>query len=168
MQHSWKAALRRWLGYGLGWVWDVCSTACTDLHVFPRGTMNSTVYVTDILQQYVVPFTPFIGDNIIFKHDYARPQSVRIGSEYLDEVGFAFIMQWPARSQYLNRIENVWDMMGRRVWALQPPPARLGELGEQIIAIWDNQDKADVLSTINSTGRRCEAAIHARGGNIRY
>ncbi|KAJ3634841.1 hypothetical protein MTP99_007784 [Tenebrio molitor] len=120
--------------------------------------MNSTVYVTDILEQYVVPFTPFIRDNLP-----ARPHSVRIVSDYLDEVGFVS-MEWPTRSQDLNRIENVWDMMGRRVWALQPPPARLGELGEQIIAIWGNQDQADVLST----GRRCEAVIHARGGNIRY
>ncbi|KAJ3621595.1 hypothetical protein MTP99_003711 [Tenebrio molitor] len=67
----------------------------------------------------------------------------------MDEDGIAS-MQWPARSQDLNPIENVWDMMRRRVWALQPPPATLGELGEQIIAIWDNQDQADVLSTINS------------------
>jgi hypothetical protein len=38
-------------------VWGgVCSTARTDLHVFSRETMNSTVYVTDILEQYVVPF----------------------------------------------------------------------------------------------------------------
>jgi hypothetical protein len=144
-------------------VWDgVCSTACTDLHVFPKGTMNSTVYVTDILEQYVVPFTPFIRDNLP-----ARPHSIKIVSDYLDEVGFAS-MEWPTRSQDLNRIENVCNMMGRRVWALQPPPARLGELGEQIIAIWGNQDQADVLSTINSTGRRCEAVIHARGRNIRY
>jgi hypothetical protein len=36
-------------------VWDgVCSTACTDLHVFTRGTMNSTAYEADILEQYVV------------------------------------------------------------------------------------------------------------------
>jgi hypothetical protein len=50
-------------------VWGgVCSTARTDLHVFARGTMNSTVYVTDILEQYVVPFAPFIGDNFIFQH----------------------------------------------------------------------------------------------------
>jgi hypothetical protein len=49
-------------------VWGgVCSMARTDLHVFPRGTMNSTVYVTDILEQYVVPFAPFIGDNFIFQ-----------------------------------------------------------------------------------------------------
>jgi hypothetical protein len=54
--------------------------------------------------------------------------------------------------------------MGRRLQAPQPPPARLGELGEPIIAIWDNQDQADVLSSINSMGQRCETA----GGNIRY
>jgi hypothetical protein len=133
-------------------VWGgVCSTARTDLQVFPRGIMNSIVHVTDILEQ----FAPFIGDNFIFQHDNGRPHSVRVS-------GIAS-MQWPARSQDLNPIENirVWQMMGRRVRALQPPPATLGELVEQIVAIWDNQDQADVLFNINSMGRRCEAAIHA-------
>jgi hypothetical protein len=108
--------------------------------------MNSTVYVTAILEQYVVPFASFIGDNFIFQHDNARPHSARIVSEYLDEVGIAS-MQWSARSPDLNPIENVWDMMGRRVRAFQPPPATLVEFGEQIIAIWDNLNQADVLST---------------------
>jgi hypothetical protein len=63
-------------------VWGgVCSTARTDLYVFPRGTTNSTVYVTDILEQYVVPFAPFIGDNFFFQHYNARPHNVRILSE---------------------------------------------------------------------------------------
>jgi hypothetical protein len=118
-------------------VWgSVCSTGRAGWPVFPRGTLNSAVYVTDILEQYVVPFAPFIGDNFIFQHDNARPHSVRIVSEYSDEVGIAS-MQRPARSQDLNPIENVWDMMRRRVRALQPPPATLGEFGEQIIiTIW--------------------------------
>jgi hypothetical protein len=90
--------------------------------------------------------------------DNARPHSARIVSEYLDEVGFAS-MQWAARSPDLNPIENVWDMMGRRVWALQPPPTALVERGEQIITIWDNQNQADVLSIINSMGRQCETAF---------
>jgi hypothetical protein len=84
MQHSWKAAF---YGGGSVMVWDgVCSTARTDLHVFPRGTMNSTVYVTDILEQYVVPF---VEDNFIFQHHNTRPHSIIIVSEYLDEGGIA-------------------------------------------------------------------------------
>jgi hypothetical protein len=79
-------------------VWGgVCSTARTDLHVFSRETMNSTVYVTDILEQYVVPFALLIGDNFVFQHDNARPHSIRIVSKYLDEGGIVF-MQWPERS----------------------------------------------------------------------
>jgi hypothetical protein len=112
----------------------------------PRAKIK---HVTDILEQFVVPVASFIGDNFIFQHDNARLHSVRIVSEYLDEVGIAS-MQWPARSQDLNLIENLWDMMGQRVRAL----------GEQIIA--------DVLSTINSMGRGCEAVIRARGGNTPY
>jgi transposase len=54
-----------------------------------------------------------------------------IVSEYLDEVGTASV-QWPGRSPDLNPIEDWWDMMGRRVRALQPSPATLAELGEQI------------------------------------
>jgi hypothetical protein len=54
-------------GGGSVMVWrGVYSTARTDLHVFPRETMNSIVYVTDILEQYVVPFAPFIENNFIF------------------------------------------------------------------------------------------------------
>jgi hypothetical protein len=147
-------------GGGSVMVWGgVCSTARIDLHVFPRGTTNSTVYVIDILEKYVVPFAPFIGDNFIFQHDNV--------SEYLDEVDIAS-MQWSARSQEINPIENMLDVTGRRVRALQLPPATLGELGEAIIVIWDSQDQADVLSTINLMGRRCEAIIDARGGNTRY
>jgi hypothetical protein len=52
---------------------SVCSTGRAGWPVFPRGTLNSAVYITDILEQYVVPFAPIIGDNFIFQHDNARP-----------------------------------------------------------------------------------------------
>jgi hypothetical protein len=104
MQYSWKATVRRWLGYGLR---SLYSTARADLHVFPRGTMNTWYHL------------PHLSGMISF---------------------FSIIMQDRTVSELCPSSASVWDMMGRRVRALQRPPATLGELGEQIIAIWDNQD----------------------------
>lgn len=149
-------------------VWGgVSSTARTDLHIFLRGTLNSRIYVTDILEQYVVRFALFIRNNFVFQYDNARPHGARMVSEYLNEVGIS-AMQWPAKSPDLNTIEHVCDIIGRRVRALQPPPATLVKLNKQLIAIWDNQNQEYILSTIDSMGRRCEAVIYARGGNARY
>jgi hypothetical protein len=110
-----NATVRRWLGYGLR---SLYSTARADLHVFPRGTMN-TWYHLPHLSGMISSFSIIMQDRTVSE---LCPSSASI--------------QWPASSD----LNPVWDMMGRRVWALQRPPATLGELGEQIIAIWDNQD----------------------------
>jgi transposase len=84
------------------------------------------------------------------RHPRALPyEPPLIVSEYLDEVGVASV-QWPGRSPDLNPIEDVWDMMGRRVRALQPSPATLAELGEQIN--WClGQSGANILPTVENT-----------------
>ena len=42
-------------------VWaGVSSEACTGLHVFHRPNLNSERYISDILEEYVVLFAPFI------------------------------------------------------------------------------------------------------------
>ncbi|GFV82316.1 DDE_3 domain-containing protein [Trichonephila clavipes] len=37
-------------------------------------------------------------------------------------------MDWPAYSPNMNPIEHVWDILGRRIAARQPPPTCLPEL----------------------------------------
>ncbi|GFX50486.1 hypothetical protein TNCV_2421241 [Trichonephila clavipes] len=39
-------------------------------------------------------------------------------------------MEWPACSQNMNPIENVWDALGRRVGGRQPPPQTLQRTGK--------------------------------------
>ena len=46
-----------------------------DLHGFPRHNLNSERYILDIFEEYVVPFVPFIGEELIFQQDNARPHS---------------------------------------------------------------------------------------------
>ena len=63
-------------------VWaGVSSEASTGLHVFHRPNLNSERYISDILEEYVVLFAPFIGEDFIFQQDNGRPHSARVVSE---------------------------------------------------------------------------------------
>ncbi|GFU52531.1 transposable element Tcb2 transposase [Trichonephila clavipes] len=56
-------------------------------------------------------------------------------------------MDWQAYSLDLNPIEHVWDMLGRRIVARQPPPTYLPELRRALLDEWCNipQDHIDNL-----------------------
>lgn len=61
--------------------------AVHDQGIVNRGSVTAERYITTILDQYVVPFAPFIVPSLIFKNDNVRPHCVRIVNEYLEEVG---------------------------------------------------------------------------------
>lgn len=74
-------------GGGSVMIWGgITMEAKTELHVFRRPSMNSNIYIRDVLEEYVVPFAPYIGDNFIFMQDNARPHIARVVMEYLEEV----------------------------------------------------------------------------------
>ncbi|GFT58073.1 transposable element Tcb2 transposase [Trichonephila clavipes] len=74
----------------------------------------------------------------------------------------------PAYSPDLNPIEHVWDMLGRRIAARQPPPTCLPELRRALLDEWCNipQDKIDNL--ILTMPRRCKACIASSGRHTPY
>ena len=73
-------------------------------------------------------------------------------------------MNWPARSPDLNPIEHLWDIVGKRIKALQHPPTTLPELTLRLTQEWQEIDQEEVRNLINSM----RAVINARGGNTRY
>ena len=55
-------------------VWGGISlTARIDLVVVDNGAMQADKYIRNILEEHVVPFAPYIGENFIFMDDNARP-----------------------------------------------------------------------------------------------
>ncbi|GFW80084.1 transposable element Tcb2 transposase [Trichonephila clavipes] len=68
-------------------------------------------------------------------------------------------MDWPAYSPDLNPIDNVWDMLGRRIAARQPPPTYLPELRRALLDKWCNIPQDQIDNLILSMPRRCKACI---------
>ncbi|GFW65350.1 DDE_3 domain-containing protein [Trichonephila clavipes] len=68
-----------------------------------------------------------MGAESLFMDDNTRPHRANILNEFLQSEDITR-MDWPAYSLNLNPIEHVWDMLGRRTAACQPPHSCLPEL----------------------------------------
>ncbi|GFX37199.1 transposable element Tc3 transposase [Trichonephila clavipes] len=151
---------------GAGWlVWGgIIFGSRTDLHV---QMMTGHIYRDDILEQHVRLFRGAMGAEFLFMDDNAHPHRANIVDEYLQSEDITR-MDWTAYSPDLNPIEHVWDMLGRRIAARQPPPTCLPELRKALLDEWCNipQDQIDHL--ILSVPRRCKACIASSGRHTPY
>ncbi|GFX30437.1 transposable element Tcb1 transposase [Trichonephila clavipes] len=132
---------------GAGWlVWGgIILGSRTDLHV-QSVTMIGHIYRDVILEQHVRLFQGAMGAEFLFMDDYARPHRANIVDECLHSEDITH-MDLPVYSPDLNPIEHVWDMLGRRIAARQPPPTCLPELRRALLDEWCNipQDQIDNL-----------------------
>lgn len=132
-----------------------------------QGSLNAGRYITEILQDHVVPYAGFVGDGFMLMHDNARCHTAFAVRDYLEEVQIP-VMQWPARSPDLNPIEHFWDDVKRHVRARDPAPTTLQELQDAVTEEWENIPQERVVTLVTSMKDRMEAVIKARGGNTRF
>ncbi|GFV94535.1 kinesin-like protein [Trichonephila clavipes] len=71
-------------------------------------------------------------------------------------------MDWPAYSPNLNPIEHVWDMLGRRIPARQPPATCLPELRSALLDEWCNIPQDQIDNLILSMPRRSTRGLLAK------
>ncbi|GFU02449.1 transposable element Tcb1 transposase [Trichonephila clavipes] len=108
-----------------------------------------------------------MGVEILFMDDNARPHHANIVDEQLQLEDITH-MDWPAYSPDLNPIEHVWDMLGRRIAARQPPPTGLPELRRALLDEWCNIPQHQIDNLIPSMPRRCKACIASSGTHTPY
>ncbi|GBM85010.1 hypothetical protein AVEN_4030-1 [Araneus ventricosus] len=108
-----------------------------------------------------------MGTDAIFMDDTARPHRARVVWSYLESETIPQIT-WPARSPDLNLIEDVWQMLGRRIIGRSVPPGTLHELQQALLQEWALLPQQAINGTIASMPRRCQACISARGYHTRY
>ncbi|GFU48015.1 transposable element Tc3 transposase [Trichonephila clavipes] len=139
---------------GAGWlVWGgIILGSRTDLHV-QSVTMTGHIYRDVILEQHVRLFRGARGAEFLFMDDNARPHRANIVDECLQSEDISR-MDWPAYAPDLNPIEQVWDMLGRRIAARQPPPTCLPELRRALLDEWCNIPQNQIDNLILSVPRR--------------
>ncbi|GFW44475.1 transposable element Tcb2 transposase [Trichonephila clavipes] len=115
--------------------------------------MTGHIYRDAILEQHVRLFRGAMGAEFLFMDDNARPHRANIVHECLQSEDITR-MDWPAYSPDLNPIEHVWDMLGRRIVARQPPPTCLPELRRALFDEWCNTPQDQIDNLILSMPRR--------------
>nr|CAH7739675.1 unnamed protein product [Callosobruchus chinensis] len=62
-------------------VWaEISLEAHTEFYIIPRGSLTAVRYIDQILQDFVVPYVDFIGNNSNLMHDNTRPHTARINN----------------------------------------------------------------------------------------
>ncbi|GFT37930.1 transposable element Tcb1 transposase [Trichonephila clavipes] len=151
----------RWLVWG-----EIILGSRTDLHV-QSVTMTGHIYREVIRQQHVRLFRVSMGAEFLFMDDNARPHRANIVDECLQSEDITRI-DWPAYSPNLNPIEHLWDILGRRISAHQPPPTCLPELRRALLDEWCNIPQDQIDNLILNMPRRCKACIASSGRHTPY
>ncbi|GFX97993.1 transposable element Tc3 transposase [Trichonephila clavipes] len=153
---------------GAGWlVWGgIILRSRTDLHA-QSVTMTGHIYRDVILEQHVRLFRGAMGAEFLFMDDNSCPHRGNIVHECLKSEDITR-MDWSAYSPDLNPIEHVWDMLGRRIAARQPPPTCLLELRRALLDEWCNIHQDQIDNLILSMPRRCKACIASSGKHTPY
>ncbi|GFS50640.1 transposable element Tcb1 transposase [Trichonephila clavipes] len=118
--------------------------------------MTGHIYRDVILEQHVRLFRGAMGAEFLFMDVNACPHHANNVDECLQSEDITRV-DWSAYSPDLNPIEHMWDMLGRRIAARQPPPTCLPELRRALLDEWCNIPQDQIDNLILSMPRRSVA-----------
>ena len=76
------------------------------------------------------------------------------------------VMNWPSNSPDLNPIENIWNIVKRRIEKRKP--TNIGDLKVFLGEEWKKIEKDIIINLINSMKNRCLLVIESKGERIKY
>uniref|UniRef100_A0AAZ3QJW0 Tc1-like transposase DDE domain-containing protein n=1 Tax=Oncorhynchus tshawytscha TaxID=74940 RepID=A0AAZ3QJW0_ONCTS len=144
-------------------VWGGVSQRHRTELVVIAGNLNTASYREDILLPHVVPFLQAHPD-MNLQHDNATSHTARSVRDFLQNRNVS-VLPWPAKSPDLNPIEDVRDLLDRRVRAI--PTRNVWELSGALVDEWGNISQQELANLVQSM-RRCIAVLNAAGGHTRY
>jgi transposase len=150
-------------------VWGCISHDCKLDLVTIQSNLTGDQYIRDVLQPVVVPHFDNhpLATRPVYMDDNARPHRSRAVTAYLQSEAVNSV-PWPATSPDFNPIEHIWNMLGRRIHAQEPPVQNIRQLEAALHREWQQLSQQDIRCLTGGMRCRVEAAIQARGGYTRY
>lgn len=141
-------------GGGNVMVWGCFSAAGTGPFTEVKGIMTGEIYkrmMNDVMLPYAQAEMP---PEWIFQQDNDPKHTSRVAKE------------WPPQSSDLNPIENLWEIVNKRVDRSEVRSK--DELFNQIVKAWNEIPPTTITNLIESMQRRCEAVIKNNGFATKY
>ena len=156
-------------GGGSVMVWGCFSHDCKLDLLTIRDNLTGARYIQEVLQPHVVPHfdNHTLASRPVFMDDNARPHRSMAVNLFIQQ-NAVDRCDWPAMSPDLNPIEHIWDIIGRRVQAREPPPQNLNELEAALHEEWQRIPMIQFQRLVRGMRRRVGAVIQAIGGSTRY
>ena len=116
--------------------------------------------------------TVFDADSI-FMQDNARIHTAHVVMDWLEENGIE-VMDWPPYSPDLNPIENIWALLKKKIYELEPSlitrsdSIMLSLLHETAIRAWESLSEELLNDLTLEMENRCEAVIEVDGWYTKY
>jgi transposase len=156
-------------GGGSVMVWGCISHDCKLDIVTIQGNLTGDQYIRDVLQPVVVPHFDNhpLATRSVYMDDNARPHRSRAVTAYLQSEAVTSV-PWPAMNPDLNPIEHIWDMLGRRIQAWEPPVRNICQLEAALHQEWQQLSQQDIQRLTGGMRHRVDTVIQARGGYTRY
>jgi hypothetical protein len=156
-------------GGGSVMVWWCISHDCKLDLVTIQGNLTADQYIRDVIQPVVVPHFDNhpLATRPVYMDENARPGRSRAVTTYLQSEAVTSV-SWPAMSPDFNPIDHIWDMLGHRIQAREPPVQNIRQLEAALHREWQQLSQQDIRRLTGRMRRRVEAVIQARGGYTRY
>ncbi len=115
-------------------IWAAMSSAGVGPLCFLKSTVNAAIY-QDILEHFMLTSADKLyGDaDFIFQQDLAPAHTAK-GTKIWHNYHGVTVLDWPANSPDLNSIENIWDIVKRKMRDTRPNNA--DDLKAAIKASW--------------------------------
>ena len=130
----------------------------TELYVFSRGDIMAAIHFSDILEPIGRPLAGAIGDAFILMQDNARAHTAQVSMTFIDVTDIS-VMNWPARSPYINPTDHARDNLYRRIRQRPHNPQNVHNITDALV----QELQAIPLNGIRSMTRRCQECENDMG-----